>query len=355
MAVHFSPITVSKIEKLTMQSVAVSFTTPPGDTSFLHYKPGQHITLQANINGKEVRRSYSICTAPHLGVLTVGIKWVHQGVFSTYANTVLKVGDTINALPPAGKFGTITTDTSNQHYLAIACGSGITPILSIISHTLYTQPTATFTLVYNNRTSASIMFLQELEALKNTYISRLHVIHILSQQQSNTLLNYGRITAAKLQELALVINYNNMAQILLCGPQDMVLSTKAYFETLGINSNKIHTELFGTAKQHSVVITQDTPTEATATVTLIADGRQQYYTMPTIGTNILDAAIAVGIELPYACKAGVCCTCKAKLISGKVHMLANYALEPDEVDAGYILSCQAQPLTSEVTVDFDVK
>jgi ring-1,2-phenylacetyl-CoA epoxidase subunit PaaE len=356
MSVHFYNLQIAAINRETADSVVITLQIPTEWQSQFTFTQGQSITVKATINNQEVRRSYSICSAPHQNILQIGIKKVPGGVFSTYANESLAVGQTLAVMPPMGKFNTPLQANQQKKYLAIALGSGITPILSIIKQTLYTEPQSQFTLLYGNKNRGSIMFFDALEALKNTYMQRLQCVHVLSREKTNSAINFGRITPEKLTQLQSFIPYKSFNEIFLCGPQEMVQQNKAYFEQLGIPNNQIHFELFGTTKTKTAA-TKNINNEANgaSTVTIIADGRSTSFAFNLTDTNILDAAMAQGADLPYACKGGVCCTCKCKLVSGQVNMEVNWGLEHEEIAQGYILSCQAYPTTPEVTVDFDVK
>ena len=355
MATHFYPLTIKKIVQETADCVSISFTIPDNLSSTFTYKEGQNITLRTQINGEEVRRSYSICNAPHEGELKVAIKKVAGGVFSTYANAQLQQGSNIEVMPPSGKF-TIKSEVGN--YLGIASGSGITPIIGIIKHVLYTQPHSQFTLLYGNKNRASIIFFEALEALKNTYMERFTCINILSRERTDAAINYGRINEEKLQALQPLLHFKNFNHAYLCGPEDMIFSSAAYLQKVGVANENIHFELFNAVGKKTIKNIQQPETIADIElndITIKLDGRSFQFKLATKGQNILDAALQRGADLPYACKGGVCCTCRAKLIQGKVHMDVNYALEDEEVAQGFILTCQSHPLTNAVVIDFDEK
>jgi ring-1,2-phenylacetyl-CoA epoxidase subunit PaaE len=355
MAAHFQQLKIKKLIKETPNAVSIEFDIPAHLQEAFAYREGQNITLRAVINGEEVRRSYSLCTAPHENQIKVAIKKVDAGVFSTYANEVLKEGDSIDVMPPVGKF---CSANKAGNYLAIAAGSGITPVLGIIKHILQTQADSFFTLVYGNKNVANIIFFEEIEALKNTYMQRFNCVHVLSKERKDADVNFGRIDTEKLEKLSSVINFATFDAAYICGPEQMIFSASDFLQQKGIEKTNIHFELFTSPNQQikKQTITDNTEfTGAKTAVTLKLDGRTILFDMPQNGTTILDAALQEGADLPYACKGGVCCTCRAKLTTGKVTMAVNYALEEDEVVQGFILTCQSTPTTDAVTVDFDVK
>ncbi len=358
MAAHFYELYIANIEKETSNCVVISFAIPKNLQEIFTFIPGQYITLKTTINGKEERRSYSICSAPFEKKLSIAIKKVSYGVFSTYANEQLKVGDIINAMPPNGKFYTPLIATQKINYLFIASGSGITPIISILKTTLKTETESYCTLIYNNKTKNSVLFFEAIEALKNKYIDRLNVIHIFSREFTDVPLFYGRIDKTKLNALQILINYQKINEFFICGPEEMIHTSILFFKELGIVENKLHFELFGTAHKNKKEIKSKKNiinTRLKSKVTIKADGRSINFELEYDGINILDAALAQGVDLPYACKGGMCCTCKAKLIIGKINMDVNYALEKEEIAQGFILACQSHPTTEIVEVDFDIK
>lgn len=358
MAVHFHPLTIRRVKKETPECVSVSFDIPQHLMEEFLFKEGQNITIKTIIEGNELRRSYSLCTAPHEGEIKVAIKSVDGGLFSSFAQN-LKKGDVLEVLPPVGKFNAKLTAQKGS-YLAIAAGSGITPVISIIKHTLQAQPGSNFTLIYGNKSRGSIIFFEELEALKNRYMQRFNFINILSREKTDAPINYGRIDTAKLESLQQLVDFKHFNSAYICGPEEMIFAASAFLENTGMDKNKIHFELFTTPGQaHTkkqtteAVVEKDSGPKSSITVKL--DGRSFDFTLGQNGQNILDAALQQGADLPYACKGGVCCTCRAKLVSGEVSMDVNYALEPEEVEQGFILTCQSHPRSEKVIVDFDVK
>lgn len=356
MAVTFHPLKLQDVQKETPECVVLTFDIPENLRNIFHYKEGQNITIRSTINGEELRRSYSICTAPHENRLCVAVKEIPGGKFSGFANTALKKGDTLEVLAPTGNFNAKHL-SNHAHYLAIAAGSGITPIISIIKHTLKTQPDSHFTLIYGNKNRHSIIFFEALEALKNQYMTRFNLIHVLSRERTDADVNYGRITAEKMNALEPLINRGKPDGVYICGPAELIFEMKDYFEKEGVPADNIHFELFNTpvgASVKKVHQNEENPTEK-STVTIRLDGRTFDISLGYNDVSILDAALKTGADLPYACKGGVCCSCRAKVVSGAVDMDVNYALEPEEVEQGFVLTCQAHPKTQEVMIDFDVR
>ncbi len=359
MAVHFHKLTVKKITKETADCISVAFTVPPQLQTIFTFEHGQNITLKKNIYGQEIRRSYSICSAPYEKELKVAIKKVTGGKFSTYANETLQVGDSIEVMPPTGKFNTPLHKENCKNYLAIAAGSGITPVLSIIKTTLQTEPLSSFTLVFANRSRSSIIFFEELESLKNKYLSRFNFINIFSKEKTDAAINFGRVDEAKLADLSKIISYKNMNEFFICGPQEMIFCGKDFLEKKGINKRHIHFELFTSSTpqlQKQSTNNNNTAAGVQSNITIKADGRTFDVTIAqNSNTTILDAALKQGADLPFACKGGMCCTCKARLIEGKVNMDVTWGLEQEEIEKGFILTCQSHPTTTKVVVDFDIK
>lgn len=359
MATHFHSLRIKEIKKETPDCVSVCFDVPESLSSEFIYREGQNLTLKKTINGEELRRSYSICTAPHENKLKIAIKQVEGGAFSTFANESLMQNDVLEVMPPSGKFNAHLSDNHNPNYLAIAAGSGITPIIAIIKHTLSVQSNSTFTLVYGSKNRASIIFFEELEDLKNKYIQRFNFINIMSREKMDADIFYGRIDDRKLSELDKLINYKNLDAAYLCGPETMIFNTADFLQERGLDKNNIHFELFTTsaqlAKQHKTAEHIETASGPKSNITIRLDGRTFDFDLAYTGESILDAALKNGADLPYACKGGVCCTCRAKLLDGNVKMDVNYALEAEEVEQGFILTCQSHPTTEKVFIDFDQK
>ena len=355
MAAHFHTLKVKEVKKETPDCVSVSFIIPTELEEAFRFREGQNITLRKNINGEEQRRSYSVCNAPHEKELKVAVKKTPGGIFSSFVNEELKAGDTLEVMPPTGKFNSKNT---SGNYLAIAAGSGITPVISIIKHILATQYQSNFTLIYGNKSRGSIIFFEEIEALKNRYIERFSCINILSRERTDAAINYGRINTDKLDALLHLVDFKLFNDIYICGPEEMIFASSTFLEYVGIAKANIHFELFSTPGQkvrspEKVILTEENGPKSKIRVNL--DGRSFEFDLSYKSDNILDAALAQGADLPYACKGGVCATCRAKLVEGEVHMDINYALEEEEVQQGFILTCQSHPLSEKVVVDFDVK
>ena len=359
MAVHFHKLTVGEVKTETQDCVSITFLVPENLQSEFLFEQGQNITIKKEIDGEEIRRSYSICSAPFENELRVAVKKVVGGKFSTYANSILKAGETLEVLPPTGKFNTKLKTQNAKQYLAFAAGSGITPVISIIKTTLQTEPESSFTLVFGNRGRHSIIFFEELEGLKNKYLNRFNFINILSREKTDAPINSGRINADKLIELNKLIDYKNIDDFFICGPEEMIFCVKDFLEQMNIDKKKIHFELFTTPglKQSSVVSRESSANESgpQSKITVKLDGRSFDFNLGFNAENILDAALKQGADLPFACKGGVCCTCKAKLLEGEVDMDVNWGLEQEEVEQGFILTCQSHPKTEKVVVDFDIR
>jgi ring-1,2-phenylacetyl-CoA epoxidase subunit PaaE len=359
MSLHFHPLPIKEIRKETTDCVSISFSVPDDLKELFTYKQGQYLTVKTTIHGEEVRRSYSICSSPLDNELRVAIKKVDQGIFSTYANEALKKGDTLDVMPPIGKFFTELDQQQSREYVGFASGSGITPLLSIIKTTLRTELKSSFTLVYGNRNRHSIIFKEELEGLKNLYMDRFRIIYILSREKTDAAINFGRIDAEKCTALcAKTIDISKTAAFFLCGPEEMIFSVKNQLEASGVEKKKIHFELFtavGLKKTTDDRRQTTEKTEVKSKITVKLDGIAFDFDLGFDGDAILDAALKNGADLPYACKGGVCCTCRAKLVEGEVDMDVNYGLEPEEIEQGFILTCQSHPRTEKVVVDFDIK
>jgi ring-1,2-phenylacetyl-CoA epoxidase subunit PaaE len=350
-------LTIREVRRETADAVSLLVDVPEDLRQDFKYEAGQYLTLETLINGEAVRRSYSLCSAPSDNTWRVAIKEVPGGKFSTHANRHLSAGDTLQVMAPTGNFR--LADGDSQHFVGFAAGSGITPVLSMIRETMQLHEDSTFTLFYGNKGVDSIIFRDELEDLKNNYMGRLAVHHILSREKIGTPLFYGRIDGDKCSAFnGRLFNADKTDAYYLCGPAQMIFDVKDALEHLGVPTTKIKFELFSTdglpakampTSKEQVSINPKTQ----SVVTIVLDGNSSTMPLAYGGDNILDAALAGGADLPFACKGGVCSTCKAKVTKGEVEMDINYALEPDEVAAGFVLTCQAHPRTEEVTVDFD--
>lgn len=361
MSIHFHPLRIKEIRQETNDCISLVFDIPDQLSKNFQFKQGQSLTMRTTLNNEEVRRTYSLCSSPLDKEWRVAIKKVDGGVFSNYAHDQLKKGDTLEVMPPVGSFYTELNADHSKHYLAFAAGSGITPVLSLIKTTLATEPGSSFTLVYGNQNRASIIFFEELEALKNKYIDRFNLIYLLSRERTDSGLNYGRIDKDKLVDLSRLLHYSQYDEYFICGPEQMIFTTRDFLQSLAIDKKKIHFELFTTpgqssSTQPSTATKEKDKSGPVSTVQIKLDGRSFDYDLPLdSGTTILESALQQGVDLPYACKGGVCCTCKAKLLEGKVDMDVHWGLEDEEIEQGYILTCQSHPTTSSVIVDFDIK
>ena len=362
MSTHFHKLRVKSITPDTDEAVIVSFDVPAALQHDFQFTQGQHLTLRTLLNGKEERRSYSICSGVDDGDLRIGVRHVTGGVMSSWINQrligqSLKTNDDIDVLPPEGRFFVPIDATQARNYLGIAGGSGITPILAIMKTVLAREPLSRFALIYGNRRQASTMFKEELEDLKNRYLTRLTLHTVFSQEQMDSPLYSGRLTQAKLGEfLGTLIQPQQLDHVFVCGPHGFNDEADAALLAAGVPAAHIHIERFGVPVDASgsaakpIAQPGDSPQ---AIIHIIRDGMSREIAFRTEHGNVLDAAAAAGLEVPYSCKSGVCCTCRAKLIEGQVRMERNFALEPHEVAAGFVLTCQAHPLTERVVISFD--
>jgi len=355
--IHFHPLKIKQIRKETDDCVSILFDIPEELQQKFQFNQGQSLTMRANIGGEEIRRTYSICSSPLDKEWRVAVKKVEGGIFSSFANEKLQEGDTVEVMPPVGKFYTELNPKHQKNYLAVAAGSGITPVLSIIKTTLLTEPESSFTLLYGNRSRSSIIFKEELEALKNRFMNRFNLIHILSREVTDAPIFHGRINQEKCELLfERLVDINSIDEFFICGPEEMIFTVKNLLEQKGIDRKHIHFELFTTPGEKTPpekkiqIKVQEGPKSKIA---VRLDGIMFDFELSRSGDTILDAALKQGADLPFACKGGVCCTCKARLIKGEVEMDVNYGLEEDEIAAGFILTCQSHPKSGEVIVDFD--
>jgi ring-1,2-phenylacetyl-CoA epoxidase subunit PaaE len=354
----FRPLRVAAVERLTADSVALTFDVPPEVRDEYAFAAGQHLTLRAVLDGDEVRRSYSICSPPSSGTLRIAVKRLEGGLFSGHALDQVDVGDVLDVMRPAGRFGVRLDPANTKHYVAIAAGSGITPVLSILGAVLETEPASCFTLIYANRDMGSVMFLEELADYKDRYPARLQLIHVLSREERDAELLSGRIDAAKLEALLdRLIPPDDVDDWLLCGPFEMVEHAHEQLLARGVTNKQIHLELFHVEGEPAPVRRRPSASTAgsdadAAEVTVRLDGRTTTFHMPPEG-SVLDATLAVRSDAPFACKGGVCGTCRARLVAGEVTMARRYALDDDEVADGFVLACQSVPVTPRVVLDFD--
>ncbi|MDM0043381.1 1,2-phenylacetyl-CoA epoxidase subunit PaaE [Variovorax dokdonensis] len=361
MSVMFHPLRVRAVEPDTAEAVIVSFDVPPDLREVFGFTQGQYLTLRTDIDGQDLRRSYSICAGVDDGELRVGVRKVRGGVFSNWINEHLKPGHTIQVMAPQGRFFVPTDAAASRHYVGIAGGSGITPILSIMKTVLAREPKSRFTLIYGNRLLQSTMFKEEIEDLKNRYMTRLVLQHVFSDEPTDAPLNHGLMNRQKIAEfLGSVVPAAGIDHVFICGPFQMNDEAEAALLAAGVPEDRIHIERFGVAVQPTAgagvgaVIHEARPGDAeTARITIVRDGMRREIAFTKQQPSILDAASAAGMEVPYSCTSGVCGTCRAKLIEGEVRMERNFALDKKEVAAGFVLTCQAHPLTERVVLSFD--
>lgn len=349
---QFIPLTIKSIQPQTEQAICIAFELSPEHAESFQYQPGQHLTIRHMTEQEELRRCYSICSDTDED-MSIAIKKIDQGQFSIWANENLKVGDVLEVMPPQGVFFQKAAKAGGKHYLGFAAGSGITPILSIVKAVLNRQKDVTFTLVYGNRSWKQTMFSEQIMDLKDRFKERLQLINIFSRELNDSEIFNGRIDAEKLQQLFQAgLIPAETDHCFACGPEEMMNAVETVLPTLGIERNKIHTERFntGTTPRASA---QQIESRTEEKVNIILDGRELIIEVSKQDDSILDAALRAGADLPYACKGGVCATCKCKVLQGEVEMAINYSLEEEEIQKGYVLSCQARPTTQNVRLSFD--
>lgn len=357
MSANFYPLTITHIERETADALSIRLDVPTELQPVFAFKPGQHLTIRATINGEDIRRNYSLCVAPHEQQLKVAIKQISGGVFSNWAAATLKAGDILDVMPPHGSFTVEFEPTRYEHYVGFAGGSGITPILSLMKTALNDEPHSHFTLLYGNRDSNSIIFLEELAALKNTYMQRLQVFHFLSDEAEDIALFNGVLNEAKCTDiLTSLVEPSTVAHFFICGPGPMMDAAESALKSRHVDATKIHIERFTagrpSASTAASLATQSAKVAGTR-MKITLDGRTRTVEFDAVGGNILDSARAAGMMAPYACKAGVCATCRAKVVAGHVTMAARYGLSDEEVANGYILTCQSIPKGDGLVLDYD--
>ncbi|ASJ76829.1 1,2-phenylacetyl-CoA epoxidase subunit PaaE [Granulosicoccus antarcticus] len=356
---RFLPLEVSDVRRETRDAVVVTLKPQAGDEEKFDFIQGQYLTFRREFDGEELRRSYSICAGRNEGALRVGIKRVEGGCFSTWANEELKVGETIEAMPPMGSFHAAIKPQERRSYVLFAGGSGITPVLSLIKTTLAAEPASNMTLVYGNRSSNSIMFREELDDLKNMYMGRFSVVHVLESEAQDIDLFSGRIDAHKCKLLFKSwIDIESIDMAFICGPEPMMLAIAQSLREHGLRDEQIKFELFASSQPgraaHKSVSKSNSGTGAVCKATVTIDGTTRVIEMPKQGQSVLEAALGASMDAPYACKAGVCSTCRAMVLEGEVEMEKNHALEDYEVNRGYVLTCQCYPLSDSVVVSYDL-
>ena len=352
----FHRLRVAEVDRLTDDSVAITFDVPEELHDAYCFTPGQHVTIRCDLGGRGVRRNYSICSPASSGRLRIGVKRLPGGAFSSYASERLQPGELLDVMTPTGRFCTPLDPANAKHYAAIAAGSGITPIMSLLASALEAEPRSQATLLYGNRTASSIMFLEELQDLKDRYPGRFWLLNFLSREPQEAAVLSGRINRAKLARLfATVLPPGEVDEWFLCGPFEMVREVRAALACSCVPDARIHTELFHVGALPPRPMAAQSPAAATgrSTVTVNLDGRATSLELPRDGEPILDAVLRARPDAPYACKGGVCGTCRAKLLEGTVGMERTYALEQDEIGHGYVLTCQSHPASDTVVLDYD--
>jgi ring-1,2-phenylacetyl-CoA epoxidase subunit PaaE len=357
MSAAFHKLSVTEVSQETADSVILRFAIPEPLRDAFHFSPGQHLALRAVIDGEDVRRNYSICSAPYENILRIGVKRVSGGIFSNWLSSSLKCGDEIDVMVPSGSFTKPFEANRKGHYVGIAGGSGITPILSLLKTALEVEPQSRFTLIYSNRDSASVMFLEELAQLKNRYMARLELYHFLSRESEDVALFNGRLTPEKCSEIFdTLFNVGAISDFFICGPSPMMDAAEAALLDRGVPTSQIHVERFSAdrpTEEIMAALAAKTDSAAGTVMKLTLDGRTRDVIFDAKAGNILESARSGGLPAPYACKAGVCATCRAKVVSGEVTMAARYGLTDEEIEAGYILTCQAIPVGEGVALDYD--
>ena len=355
----FHSLTISEVRRETADAISVRFAVPEALREAYRFSQGQFVTLKARVAGEELRRSYSVCCAVsdyrRDGELRVGIKRIEGGRFSTFANAQFKPGMALDVMTPDGRFFTPLAPRQRKHYVAFAGGSGIIPVLSNIKTVLEAEPLSRFTLIYGNRAIGAIMFSEELEDLKNRHLGRLSLYHVISDEPQEVELFNGLLDGAKCaQFLAALVPPASIDEAFICGPAPMMDAAEAALLAAGVARERIHVERFGTplpqAGPARVAVVDST---ATARVRLIQHGKERVLSVPYAGQAVLDAGLHAGMDLPFACKGGVCCTCRARVLEGEVRMDRNYSLEPHETAQGFVLTCQSHPVTADVTISYD--
>jgi ring-1,2-phenylacetyl-CoA epoxidase subunit PaaE len=353
----FHPLRVAEVDRLTDDSVAITFDVPDDLRDAYRFTQGQHITIRCDLGGSGVRRNYSICSPASSGRLRIGVKRLPDGAFSSYAAERLRPGDVLDVMTPSGRFFTRLDPANAKHYVAIAAGSGITPVMSLLATTLEAEPKSHVTLLFGNRTASSIMFLEELQDLKNRYPDRFWLLNFLTREQQESDLLSGRIDRQRLTRLlAAMLPPDDVDEWFLCGPYEMVRQARMALVDAGVAGERIHQELFHVGALPAAAAADKAAPAAAggrSTVTVKLDGRATTFELGQRAEPILEAVLRVRQDAPYACKGGVCGTCRAKLLDGTVGMERNFALEPDEIVRGYVLTCQSHPTSEKVVLDYD--
>jgi ring-1,2-phenylacetyl-CoA epoxidase subunit PaaE len=352
---RFHRLAVHDLRRETPDAISMTFAIPQELADDYGFQPGQYLTLRTIMDGEEVRRSYSICSGPDDGELRIAVKKVDGGAFSNWAADELKCGDELDVMTPTGRFGITHSPDQARLYVGFAAGSGITPILSIVKGVLAREPKSRFFLFYGNRTTEGMLFLEELEELKDRFLQRLSLFHVISGEEQDIPILHGRLDGDKVRVLLRsLVPAAEIDHVFICGPTGMSVEVEATCHAIGIPADKIHVERFvsefGGKPRPKKVVEPGAPPKAIAS--LIIDGKRREVPVAE-GEAILDAALRAGVDLPFACKGGMCSTCRAKLVEGEAQMEVNYSLEPWETKAGFILTCQARPCSDKVVVDYD--
>ncbi len=354
MTPKFHKLTIAEVRQETPDAISVRFDVPDQLAADYRFTQGQHLTLKAAPNGEEVRRSYSICAGVNDDVLRVAIKRAPGGLFSTWAVEALQRGQNIDVLTPDGRFNTQLDPANHKHYVAFVAGSGITPVLSLIRTTLAREPSSRFTLVYGNRRQIDALFQEELEDLKDQYLTRFTLYNLFSRERQDIDLFNGRLDAAKVKAFTdTLFPVHTIDEAFVCGPGAMIDDVESALIDCGLAQQHIHIERFGIPDDSATAHRPDPGDAPRARVTIIMDGVRREFDFHQHDPSLLDAAVAAGIDLPYSCKGGMCCTCRSKATEGTVRMEKNYSLEKADVDAGFVLTCQSHPLTDKLTLNFD--
>lgn len=353
---RFHWLTVCDVTRETGTAVSMAFDVPPTLARDYAFAPGQYLTLRATIEGDEVRRSYSICSGPDDGELRVAVKQVDDGLFSRWVNETLRVGQTLEVMTPTGRFGFGASVAGGGVYVAFVAGSGITPVLSILRHVLRREPASRFFLFYGNRTGSDVLFREALTELKDRYLQRLSVLHVLSREEQDVPILNGHLDGDKVRALlTTMVPAATIDHAFICGPAGLIADVQATLHDLGVADEKVHVERFvsaegGRPRRAPAVVSPEAPPAHVAA--LIVDGKRREVPVAA-GEAILDAALRAGVDLPFACRGGMCASCRARVVEGTTTMAVNYSLEPWELTAGFVLTCQAHPTSPRVVVDFD--
>jgi len=352
MSLSFHPLRVASL-RADADALVVGFDVPDALRSTFAFTPGQYLTLRAWVDGEDLRRSYSVCSGADEGEVQVGIRLLPGGAFSGWASRSLSVGQVLDVLPPQGRFFVPLDEAASRHLLFIAAGSGITPMLSLIKTHLAREPRSQCTLIYGNRRLASTMFREELDDLKNRHLSRFSVHHVFSRESQDSPMFNGRLDAPRIADfLRTLVPASTVDEAFVCGPAGMIDDAAAALAAAGVDPAHVHIERFGDVNAAAAHHVEDRDADR-AQVTLVIDGLGRDVEFRLSDPSILDAARRTGLDVPYACKAGVCSTCKGKLLEGEVRMDRNFALTPDEVAQGFVLCCQSHPLTNKVVITLD--